>query len=78
MQALLHAKQLGLTEQIGVSNFNIELTQQAIHSVGLEHIATNPNRTQPVFAKPKIGGLLTSTKNRCHVVHDLGVWQGVK
>ena len=41
MQALLHAKQLGLTEQIGVSNFNIELTQQAIHSVGLEHLATN-------------------------------------
>ncbi|TCB76675.1 2,5-didehydrogluconate reductase DkgB [Acinetobacter sp. ANC 4173] len=47
MQALLHAKQLGLTEHIGISNFNIALTQQAINSIGLEHIATNQIELSP-------------------------------
>ncbi|TCB49217.1 2,5-didehydrogluconate reductase DkgB [Acinetobacter sp. ANC 4779] len=47
MQALLDAKQQGLTEHIGISNFNIELTHQAIDSIGLEHIATNQIELSP-------------------------------
>ena len=47
MQNLLQAKQQGLTEHIGISNFNIELTQQAIESIGLENIATNQIELSP-------------------------------
>ena len=47
MQNLLEAKQQGLTEHIGISNFNIELTQQAIESIGLENIATNQIELSP-------------------------------
>ena len=36
-----------MTEHIGISNFNIELTQQAIQSIGLEHIATNQIELSP-------------------------------
>lgn len=47
MQNLLEAKQQGLTEHIGISNFNTELTQQAIASIGLENIATNQIELSP-------------------------------
>lgn len=47
MQLLLEAKQQGLTQQIGISNFNIALTQQAIESIGVEHIATNQIELSP-------------------------------
>ncbi len=47
MQLLLEAKQQGLTKQIGISNFNIALTQQAIESIGAEHIATNQIELSP-------------------------------
>ena len=47
MQNLLEAKQQGLTEHIGISNFNIELTQQAIESIGLVNIATNQIELSP-------------------------------
>ncbi|MGZ0701373.1 2,5-didehydrogluconate reductase DkgB [Pseudomonas piscis] len=47
MEALLEAKKLGLARQIGVSNFNIELTRQAIAVVGKEQIATNQIELSP-------------------------------
>ncbi|WP_422403010.1 2,5-didehydrogluconate reductase DkgB [Pseudomonas sp. GZD-209] len=47
MQALAAAKQAGLTRQIGVSNFNIELTRQAIAVVGEGEIATNQIELSP-------------------------------
>ncbi len=47
MEALLEAKKLGLSRQIGVSNFNIELTRQAIAVVGKEQIATNQVELSP-------------------------------
>jgi len=53
MQLLLEAKQQGLTKQIGISNFNIALTQQAIDSIGVEHIATNQIELSPYFAHVK-------------------------
>ena len=47
MEHLLEAKKQGLTEHIGISNFNIELTQQAINHIGLENIATNQIELSP-------------------------------
>jgi len=54
MQNLLEAKQQGLTEHIGISNFNIELTQQAIESIGLENIATNQIELSPYLQNHKL------------------------
>jgi len=47
MQALLAAKEAGLTRQIGISNFTVELMQQAIDAVGAENIATNQIELSP-------------------------------
>ena len=47
MQALAEAKAQGLTRQIGVSNFTVELLQQAIDSVGATEIATNQIELHP-------------------------------
>ena len=60
MQALLEAKQQGLTEYIGISNFNIELTQQAINSIGLEHIATNQIELSPYLQNHRLVDFLQS------------------
>lgn len=54
MQNLLEAKRQGLTEHIGISNFNIELTQQAIDSIGVEHIATNQIELSPYLQNHKL------------------------
>ena len=62
MQALLYAKQLGLTEQIGVSNFNIQFTQQAINSIGLEQIATNQIELSPYLQNQKLVDFLQTQK----------------
>ncbi|HKR38355.1 MAG TPA: 2,5-didehydrogluconate reductase DkgB [Paraburkholderia sp.] len=47
MSALAEAKSQGLTRQIGISNFNIELTKQAIAAVGKDNIATNQIELSP-------------------------------
>lgn len=47
MAALAEAKAAGLTRQIGISNFNIELTRQAIAAVGKGEIATNQIELSP-------------------------------
>lgn len=47
MEQLLEAKQLGLTEHIGISNFTIKHTQEAIAAIGAEHIATNQIEIHP-------------------------------
>ena len=60
MQNLLEAKRLGLTQHIGISNFNIDLTQQAIDAVGLENIATNQIELSPYLQnKPLVNFLNT-------------------
>jgi len=56
------AKQQGLTEHIGVSNFNIELTQQAIDTIGLEHIATNQIELSPYLQNQRLVSFLQSQK----------------
>ncbi len=79
MQALLEAKQLGLTKQIGISNFSVDLMQQAIDVVGAEQIATNQielhpylqNRTVADFARQQ-GIQITSYMTLAYgkVLHD--------
>lgn len=54
MQQLLEAKKLGLTRQIGVSNFTIDLMQQAINSVGATEIATNQIELSPYLQNRKV------------------------
>jgi len=47
MAALAEAKAQGLTRQIGISNFNIELARQAIAAVGKSEIATSQIELSP-------------------------------
>lgn len=54
MQALLEAKKAGLTRQIGISNFTIDLMQQAIGAVGVENIATNQIELSPYLQNRKV------------------------
>ncbi|MBV7538660.1 2,5-didehydrogluconate reductase DkgB [Duganella sp. sic0402] len=54
MAALADAKAQGLTRQIGVSNFNVELMQQAIDAVGAEAIATNQVELHPYLQNRKV------------------------
>jgi 2,5-diketo-D-gluconate reductase B len=54
MSALAEAKSQGLTKQIGVSNFNIDLTKQAIAVVGKENLATNQIELSPYLQSRKL------------------------
>ncbi|WP_439686394.1 2,5-didehydrogluconate reductase DkgB [Cupriavidus oxalaticus] len=54
MTALAEAKEKGLTRQIGISNFNIALTQQAIAAVGKDAIATNQIELSPYLQGRKL------------------------
>ncbi|PMZ99034.1 MULTISPECIES: 2,5-didehydrogluconate reductase DkgB [unclassified Pseudomonas] len=58
MQALAEAKRQGLTRQIGISNFNIELTRQAIPVVGQGEIATNQIELSPYLQNRKLTAFL--------------------
>ncbi|WP_411705384.1 2,5-didehydrogluconate reductase DkgB [Edaphovirga cremea] len=54
MQALVEAQALGLTRQIGVSNFTIDLMQQAIDAVSADAIATNQIELSPFLQNQKV------------------------
>lgn len=54
MAALLQARELGLTRQIGISNFTVELMQQAIDAVGAQNIATNQIELHPYLQNRKV------------------------
>lgn len=54
MQALLEAKQQGLTREIGISNFTIPLMEKAIAAVGAENIATNQIELSPYLQNRKV------------------------
>lgn len=58
MGALAEAKKQGLTRQIGVSNFNIDLTRQAIAVVGKGEIATNQIELSPYLQNSKLTAFL--------------------
>ncbi len=54
MSALAEAKSLGLTRHIGVSNFTIDLMQQAIDVVGAGEIATNQIELHPYLQNRRV------------------------
>jgi 2,5-diketo-D-gluconate reductase B len=54
MTELVEAKKLGLTRQIGVSNFTLDLMQQAIDAVGSDQIATNQVELSPYLQNRKV------------------------
>lgn len=54
MTALAEAKQLGLTRQIGVSNFTIDLMKQAIEVVGAGEIATHQIELHPFLQNRRV------------------------
>ena len=54
MAELLEAKKRGLTRQIGVSNFTLDLMQQAIDAVGAEQIATNQIELSPYLQNRQV------------------------
>jgi len=54
MLALMEAKELGLTREIGISNFTIELMQEAIDAVGIENITTNQIELSPFLQNHKV------------------------
>ncbi|RZZ90283.1 2,5-didehydrogluconate reductase DkgB [Pseudoxanthomonas winnipegensis] len=58
MTALAEAKALGLTRQIGVSNFNIAQTREAIAAVGEGEIATNQIELSPYLQNRKLTAFL--------------------
>jgi 2,5-diketo-D-gluconate reductase B len=58
MTALAQAKEKGLTRQIGISNFNIALTRQAIAAVGKDAIATNQIELSPYLQNRTLVGFL--------------------
>lgn len=60
MTAMAQAKRLGLTRQIGVSNFNIELTRQAIEVVGEGEIATNQVELSPYLQNSTLATYLNA------------------
>jgi len=60
MSALLEAKHLGLTRQIGVSNFTVDLMKQAIAAIGAEHIATNQIELHPYLQNRVVAGFAKS------------------
>lgn len=54
MAALVKAKELGLTRQIGISNFTVELMQRAIDAVGADAIATNQIELSPYLQNRQV------------------------
>lgn len=54
MTALADAKEQGLARQIGISNFTVELMQQAIDAVGAKVIATNQIELHPYLQNRKV------------------------
>ncbi|WP_416413085.1 2,5-didehydrogluconate reductase DkgB [Pantoea sp. App145] len=54
MQALMAAKEAGLTRQIGISNFPIALMKEAIEAVGVENIATNQIELHPYLQNEQV------------------------
>jgi 2,5-diketo-D-gluconate reductase B len=54
MQALLEAKNSGLTREIGISNFTIPLMEKAIAAVGAENISTNQIELSPYLQNRRV------------------------
>ncbi len=58
MPELLKAKELGLTKEIGVSNFTISLLKEAGEVVGIENIATNQVELSPYLQNRRLASFM--------------------
>lgn len=58
LSALAEARSLGLTRQIGISNFNIALSRRAIEILGAGQIATNQIELSPYLQNRKLTAFL--------------------
>lgn len=58
LHTLAEAKAQGLTRQIGLSNFTIDLTRQAIQLLGADAIATNQIEVHPYLQNRALVGFL--------------------
>ena len=56
MDALAKAKQLGLTREIGVSNFTIDHLQQAIDTLGADEISSQQIEVHPFLQNTAVRG----------------------
>lgn len=54
LDALMQARELGLTRAIGISNFPVALQQQAIDAIGAQNIATNQIELHPRLQNPAV------------------------
>ncbi|MET1114421.1 MAG: 2,5-didehydrogluconate reductase DkgB [Comamonas sp.] len=54
LDALMQARELGLTRAIGISNFPVALQQQAIDAVGAHNLATNQIELHPRLQNPAV------------------------
>lgn len=54
MLALMEAKAMGLTREIGISNFTIELMKEAIEAVGVDNLTTNQIELSPYLQNRKV------------------------
>lgn len=54
MATLLEAREQGLTRQIGISNFTIDLMQRAIAAVGAQNIATHQIELHPYLQNRQV------------------------
>ncbi len=54
LDALMQARELGLTRAIGISNFPLALQQQAIEAIGAQEIATNQIELHPRLQNPQV------------------------
>ncbi len=57
-EALMQAREAGLTRAFGVSNFNIALLEQAIALVGADNIATNQVELHPYLQNRKLADFM--------------------
>jgi len=60
--ALAEAKALGLTREIGISNFTVALTAQAIELLGAKEIATNQIEISPYLQNRKLTDYLRAQR----------------
>ncbi|MCS0607499.1 2,5-didehydrogluconate reductase DkgB [Massilia solisilvae] len=77
MQALLQARELGLTRAIGVSNFTIAHLRTAIAAVGAPNIATNQIELHPFLQNRAAAGFTREAGIRVTAYMPLAVGKAV-
>ncbi len=65
---------MGLTREIGISNFTIPLMEKAIAAVGAENIATNQIELSPYLQNRKVVDWAKAARHPHHLLHDAGLW----